>query len=99
MEGVNKVVVDPPRSGAAAVLRCLLHGTPAREPRQDQITTLVYVSCNPESLATDARLIVDAGFTLQTVCLADMFPHTEHIEAVCHFTRNLTTVAIKAMES
>jgi len=88
LEGVNKVVVDPPRSGAAAVLRCLLHGTPTRKP-QDQITTLVYVSCNPESLATDARLIVDAGFTLQTVCLADMFPHTEHIEAVCLFTRNL----------
>jgi 23S rRNA (uracil1939-C5)-methyltransferase len=68
-------VIDPPRVGCPpAVLNGLLHHM---RPR-----TVVYVSCNPESLARELPTMLDAGYTVRRVQPVDMFPHTTHIETV-----------------
>ncbi len=68
------VVVDPPRAGLSQkVVRRVLE---VEAPR------IVYVSCNPTTLAPNARQMVDAGYELKTVRPVDMFPQTPHIECV-----------------
>jgi 23S rRNA (uracil1939-C5)-methyltransferase len=68
------VVVDPPRAGLSAkVVRRVL------EAGADRI---VYVSCNPTTLAPNARQMTEAGYELRSVKPVDMFPQTPHIEAV-----------------
>jgi 23S rRNA (uracil1939-C5)-methyltransferase len=76
-------VVDPPRAGLSQkVVRRLLETNPQR---------IVYVSCNPTTLAPNARQIVDAGYRLVKVRPVDMFPHTPHIECVAVLERELGT--------
>nr|MDQ3823451.1 23S rRNA (uracil(1939)-C(5))-methyltransferase RlmD [Actinomycetota bacterium] len=71
------VVVDPPRAGLSAkIVRRLL---------ESQASRIVYVSCNPTTLAPNARQIVDSGYRLATVWPVDMFPQTPHIESVALF--------------
>jgi 23S rRNA (uracil1939-C5)-methyltransferase len=71
------VVVDPPRSGLSKkVVRRLLE---CEAPR------IVYVSCNPTTLAPNAAQLVEAGYTLRRVKPVDMFPQTPHVEAVAVF--------------
>ncbi|MBX5468450.1 MAG: 23S rRNA (uracil(1939)-C(5))-methyltransferase RlmD [Thermoleophilaceae bacterium] len=73
------LVVDPPRAGLSSkVARRLLEAGPSR---------IVYVSCNPTTLAPNARQIVDSGYALETVRPVDMFPQTPHIECVAAFSR------------
>ncbi len=73
------VVVDPPRAGLmTSALECL---SSLAAPR------LVYVSCNPESLARDHKPLCAAGFRLRSVQPVDMFPQTGHIENVALFER------------
>jgi 23S rRNA (uracil1939-C5)-methyltransferase len=73
------IVVDPPRAGLSAkIVRRILEAEPAK---------IVYVSCNPTTLAPNARQIADAGYELKTVRPVDMFPQTPHIEAVALLTR------------
>jgi 23S rRNA (uracil1939-C5)-methyltransferase len=73
------VVVDPPRAGLSQkVVRRILEA----EPRK-----IVYVSCNPTTLAPNARQIADAGYRLSAVTPVDMFPQTPHIEAVALLER------------
>jgi 23S rRNA (uracil1939-C5)-methyltransferase len=73
------VVVDPPRAGLSQkVVRRILEAEPAK---------IVYVSCNPTTLAPNARQIVDAGYELKAVQPVDMFPQTPHIEAVALLER------------
>jgi 23S rRNA (uracil1939-C5)-methyltransferase len=74
------VVLDPPRRGCPpAVIRGVFRDiTPPH---------VVYVSCNPEALAAEAPSILDAGYRIGRVQPVDMFPHTEHIEAVMHLAR------------
>jgi 23S rRNA (uracil1939-C5)-methyltransferase len=73
------IVVDPPRAGLSSkVVRRVLEAGARR---------LVYVSCNPTTLAPNARQIVDAGYRLETVRPVDMFPQTPHIECVAAFGR------------
>ncbi|MEX0992796.1 MAG: 23S rRNA (uracil(1939)-C(5))-methyltransferase RlmD [Solirubrobacterales bacterium] len=73
------VVVDPPRAGLSKkVVRRLLETAPKR---------IVYVSCNPTTLAPNARQLVDAGYRLAKVRPVDMFPHTPHIECVAALER------------
>ena len=73
------VVVDPPRAGLSQkVVRRVL------EAEADRI---VYVSCNPTTLAPNARQMVDAGYSLKTVRPVDMFPQTPHIECVALLER------------
>ena len=68
------VVVDPPRAGLSKkIVRRLLE---CQAPR------IVYVSCNPTTLAPNAAQIVEAGYTLRRVKPVDMFPQTPHIESV-----------------
>ncbi|MFL5868983.1 MAG: 23S rRNA (uracil(1939)-C(5))-methyltransferase RlmD [Thermoleophilaceae bacterium] len=73
------VVVDPPRAGLSQkVVRRVLEAEAAR---------IVYVSCNPTTLAPNARQMVDAGYRLNTVRPVDMFPQTPHIESVALLER------------
>jgi 23S rRNA (uracil1939-C5)-methyltransferase len=77
------VVVDPPRAGLSnKVLRRVLEVAPAR---------VVYVSCNPTTLAPNARVLVDGGYELRRVRPVDMFPQTPHIEAVALLERRPTS--------
>lgn len=70
-------VVDPPRAGLSQkVVRRVVDAAPKR---------IVYVSCNPTTLAPNARQLVDAGYVLKSVQPVDMFPQTPHIEAVSVF--------------
>ena len=73
------VVVDPPRAGMA---RKALQRTAALGAER-----LVYVSCNPATLAGNAAELVDLGYRLRRVTPVDMFPHTHHIECVALFER------------
>jgi 23S rRNA (uracil1939-C5)-methyltransferase len=74
------VVVDPPRAGLAG--KALARVGALEAPR------LVYVSCNPTTLAGNARTLVDDfGYRLERVRPVDMFPHTPHVESVALFTR------------
>ncbi len=72
------VVLDPPRSGARAVIP---------ELRRVGTEKILYVSCHPATLARDAADLETAGFTLQATGVADMFPHTAHAEAMALFVR------------
>ncbi|MEA2350067.1 MAG: rRNA (uracil1939-C5)-methyltransferase [Thermoleophilaceae bacterium] len=74
------VVVDPPRAGLSAKIVRRLLETEARR--------IVYVSCNPTTLAPNARQIVDAGYRLSAVRPVDMFPQTPHIECVALLERS-----------
>lgn len=71
------VVVDPPRAGLTPkAVRRLLELAPQR---------IVYVSCNPTTLAGNAEQITDGGYRLERVRPVDMFPHTAHVECVARF--------------
>jgi len=73
------VVVDPPRAGLSQkVVRRVLEAEARR---------IVYVSCNPTTLAPNARQMVEGGYELRTVRPVDMFPQTPHIEAVALLER------------
>ncbi|MFN8485091.1 MAG: class I SAM-dependent RNA methyltransferase [Anaerolineae bacterium] len=72
-------VLDPPRAG---VERRALDALAARQPRR-----IAYVSCDPATLARDARALVERGYRIQYVQPVDMFPQTWHIECVALFTR------------
>jgi 23S rRNA (uracil1939-C5)-methyltransferase len=78
-ERVDAIVLDPPRSGCHADA---LVATARLEPR-----TVVYVSCDPASMARDLRILVDAGFTLARVQPLDMFPQTVHVECIATLVR------------
>ncbi len=73
-ESADIVVVDPPRAGLHPKA---LPGIVKLDPAK-----LVYVSCNPATLARDLRFLIDKGFELERTVAVDMFPHTYHIESV-----------------
>jgi 23S rRNA (uracil1939-C5)-methyltransferase len=76
----DKMLLDPPRSGAAAVFDYL--------PRKGT-DRIVYVSCHPGSLARDAGILVERhGFRLAAAGVMDMFPHTAHVESIGLFVRS-----------
>lgn len=76
-EGFDRLLLDPPRSGALEVLQQLA---------LEQFGRIVYVSCNPVSLARDAAYLVnERGWKLRSAGVMDMFPHTAHVESIALF--------------
>jgi len=75
----DRVFLDPPRSGAEAVVNKL---------GLLKISRIVYVSCNPSTLARDSDILVNRfGYHLLSAGIMDMFPHTAHVESIAVFTR------------
>jgi len=73
----DRVLLDPPRSGALQVVTEMPRWQPAK---------IVYISCNPATLARDAAILVQQhGYRLRAVGIADLFPHTTHVEAIAVF--------------
>jgi 23S rRNA (uracil1939-C5)-methyltransferase len=73
------VIIDPPRSGLSQkVVRRIIEAAPKR---------IIYVSCNPTTLAPNAAQLVEAGYELRKVRPVDMFPQTPHIECVAQLER------------
>lgn len=74
------LMLDPPRSGAGGkVMRRIGRSKPAR---------IVYVSCNPDTFATDIKELEPFGYTLKQVQPVDLFPHTVHVECVALLVKN-----------
>ncbi len=86
----DKWLVDPPREGAFALAKALvdLSGQPERAPDYQPPSRIVYVSCNPATLARDAGLLVhQAGYRCSAAAVVNMFPHTAHVESMAVFDR------------
>jgi 23S rRNA (uracil1939-C5)-methyltransferase len=75
----DTIIVDPPRTGLSREVLAALPRLPAGR--------LVYVSCDPATLARDARSLMDAGFGLSGLTAFDLFPNTAHVESVAVFSR------------
>jgi 23S rRNA (uracil1939-C5)-methyltransferase len=80
---LDKALIDPPREGAIELVGAF--------PAADAVNALqriVYISCNPATLARDAAMLVhDRGYTLDAAGVVNMFPHTAHVESVAQFSR------------
>ena len=72
------VVLDPPRTGAAGACRAIAATKPKR---------VVYVSCDPPTLARDARILRAAGYALAELEIFELFPQTSHVESIAVFER------------
>jgi 23S rRNA (uracil1939-C5)-methyltransferase len=78
-ESIAAAVVDPPRAGCGRqVIQSLI---------DHRVKRLVYVSCDPSTLARDARQLIDSGYQLIEAQPIDLFPQTYHIECVALFVR------------
>jgi len=76
----DKFLIDPPREGAISLVHSLPEGWPRR---------IVYVSCDPATLARDADVLVhQKGFQLSAAGVINMFPHTAHVESIALFDRS-----------
>ena len=78
LRDVDCVVFDPPRQGALAQVTHLV---------KSKIATVVAVSCNVQTFARDARVLIDGGYTIDSVTPVDQFRHTPHVELVARFRR------------
>lgn len=77
-KGFDVAILDPPRKGS---------DKEALEIISKIAKSIIYVSCNPATLARDAKILEEFGFKIKTLQGADMFPFTHHIESVAHFER------------
>lgn len=75
----DRMLIDPPRDGAAELVKALSASPPKR---------IVYVSCNPATLARDASMLVhEQGYRLDAAGVVNMFPHTAHVESIAVFDK------------
>ncbi len=75
----DRMLIDPPRDGAFELVKALGEDAPQR---------IVYVSCNPSTLARDAEVLVhQKGYVLKAAGVMNMFPHTSHVESIALFVR------------
>lgn len=89
-ESAAKWLVDPPREGAFALAKAVADAVqdPALAPGWEPPARIVYVSCNPATLARDACLLVhQAGYRCTAAGAVNMFPHTAHVESIAVFER------------
>lgn len=77
--GFDKVLLDPARAGAAGVMQHIIKLSPGR---------VVYVSCNPATLARDSEALLSAGYQIERLAMLDMFPHTGHLESMVLFVKH-----------
>ena len=75
-QGFDKILLDPARAGAAGVMQYIVKLAPGK---------VVYVSCNPATLARDSEALVNAGYQIKRLAMLDMFPHTGHLESMVLF--------------
>ncbi len=76
----HTIIVDPPRTGMSrAAMEAVIRAAARR---------VVYVSCDPPTLARDARRLLDAGYRLSSLRAFDLFPNTPHVETICVFDRS-----------
>lgn len=75
----NKILLDPPRTGAKEMINHIVKFKAQR---------IVYVSCNPATLARDAELLSKQGYCLKAAGVMDMFPHTSHVESIAWFEKD-----------
>ncbi|MBV8124039.1 MAG: 23S rRNA (uracil(1939)-C(5))-methyltransferase RlmD, partial [Paucibacter sp.] len=86
----DRWLVDPPREGAFALVKALadIAQDPGLAPGWQMPRRIVYVSCNPATLARDAGLLVNvAGYRCTAASAVNMFPHTAHVESIAVFER------------
>ena len=77
----DKWLIDPPRDGAFALVKSI--------NEDNAPETIVYVSCNPATLARDIDVLVnDKGYKLSAAGVINMFPHTAHVESIALLKRN-----------
>ncbi len=79
----DRMLIDPPREGAMEVCNAIA-SLMQLEPNQCP-SRIVYVSCNPATLARDAGILVEAGYVLSQAGVINMFPHTAHVESIAVF--------------
>lgn len=78
LDGIDAAVFDPPRAGAALQASALA---------KSAVKTIAAVSCNPATLARDARILIDGGYVLERVTPIDQFLYSPHVEAVAIFRK------------
>ncbi|KKD61123.1 23S rRNA methyltransferase [Grimontia sp. AD028] len=78
-ESYNKILLDPARAGALGVMPYVA---------QSGAEQVVYVSCNPATLARDSQVLLDNGYQLVRLGMLDMFPHTGHLESMALFVKD-----------
>lgn len=91
----DKMLIDPPRDGALALCKSFTEDTAPQR--------IVYVSCQPATLARDAAVLVHTkGYTLKAAGIVNMFPHTAHVESIAWFEKTSackTPAELAAMEA
>ena len=77
VKNIDIVILDPPRNG---VSKQVINQIIEKKPK-----SIVYVSCDPASLARDTRILLDNNYILNSIIGLDLFPMTHHIECVASF--------------
>jgi len=76
----DKWLIDPPRDGAMELIKAIEENTAPQR--------IVYVSCNPATLARDSGLLVHKGYRVVAAGVVNMFPHTAHVESIALFEKS-----------